>query len=259
MNLIKLFIIFLILTLIGIQVYFYYFDKNIDENFNDENIEKNENIGEIQNIEEIENIQEIENIKKIENIPSVDKQMVDTIIKETDEKEIHIDKNENEYFNFNDNYDNQEIINFENPNPWDKIIINDINKKFFLKIYNYDEEKFIKWKTLIKNLDYDINTKELIIQEPENVSLAITHLILSNFNNEIKFEEIINHNLIDISIEKTNIKNVTKRLKSLIKKSIHPDTLNINQVNNEVLNEKPLNLFQENNITPYGGTEYAFF
>tara|TARA_Y100000389_G_C17379824_1_gene473720 strand:- start:453 stop:1220 length:768 start_codon:yes stop_codon:yes gene_type:complete len=255
MNLIKLFIIFLILTLIGIQVYFYYFDKNTDENFNDENIEE---------IKDIENIEEIENIKNTENILNINKQMVDTIIEETNENEINVDKymiedEKNEYFNFNDNYDNQQIINFENPNPWNKIIINDINKKFFLKIYNYNEEKFIKWKTLIKNLDYDINTKELIIQEPENVSLAITHLILSNFNNEINFEEIINHNLIDISIEKTNIKNVTKRLKSLIKKSIHPDTSNINQVNTEVLNEKPLNLFNTNNISPYGGTEYAFF
>ena len=44
----------------------------------------------------------------------------------------------------------KKLLTLENPNPWNKIIINDINKKFFLKIYNYDEEKFIKWKTLIK-------------------------------------------------------------------------------------------------------------
>ena len=42
--------------------------------------------------------------------------MVDTIIEDTNNEEISIDKNlienENEYFNFNDNYDNQETINF---------------------------------------------------------------------------------------------------------------------------------------------------
>jgi hypothetical protein len=118
---------------------------------------------------------------------------------------------------------------------------------------------------LIKDLDYDITSKEMILKNnSEESALAILHLILSNFNKEISFDEIINHNLISISIDKAQLSNVSKRLRKLILKSIYPDISKINSVNDNVFVEKPLNLENNNNInnfTPhaYGGSEFAFF
>ena len=265
MKYISTLIYILTLLIIFIQTYFYYFNnESIDENF------------EINNSDEE---------KKTENINYMDDK---SILKESklknDEEEIDeeptnndfdikiLETKDNEYFDIKNNYNNHKIINIDDPNPWNKIEVSDNFKKYFLKIYNFNDENFIKWKNLIKDLDYDITNKEIIIQnDSEEDALAIIHLILSNFNQEISFDEIIAHNLINISIEKAKISNVSKRLRKLILKSVYPDISKINLVNNKVLREKPLDLQNDinninninnlNNFEPiaYGGSEFAFF
>ena len=115
--------------------------------------------------------------------------------------------------------DTQNLIEFKNPNPWCKISINkDDYTKYYIKLNNFKEDKYLEWKKLIDSLDYDIETKELILETKEEYeALALVNLIISNMNEDIDLEEVINNKLITISIQKAKKhKLVCNKLKELI-------------------------------------------
>ena len=151
--------------------------------------------------------------------------------------------------------------NNDNIKPWYKI--RDLNNSFneyILKLNNFNESKLVQWKELIKNLKYDkINKKISYTTQQEGEALAITNLILSNLNNDIELKEILDNNLLQISIKKaTNYKLVAKKLRELIESAnskeieesfdFDVDTYNIDQ-NNSHNKQDP---FQ-----PYIGKEYS--
>lgn len=170
-----------------------------------------------------------------------------------------------------------EVIEFKEPNPWCKIIVGEITK-YFIKINNFDEDKYLEWKKLINSLDYDVETRELILESnSEEEALALINLILSNMNNEIELDEILNKNLIHISIAKAKAhKLVCNKLVELIKEhsNIRTDNTNseveysmdtnentieiLDNVNKNKFSNEPLNnTFIPNGPSPYGGSEYA--
>ncbi len=88
--------------------------------------------------------------------------------------------------------------------PWSKII-SDESKEYSLlfhsKIVIPSLNAFESWKNIIPNLEFNPTTKELIIPSKDEPSaLAILNLIIMNFNNEISIEDILNKQLIQISI-----------------------------------------------------------
>ena len=84
--------------------------------------------------------------------------------------------------------------------PWDKIDIGVDKNKYYIKISNFDEYKFIEWKKLPIKIDYDINNNYLIIKtKSEDTALSIANLFISNMNNELELQSIIDNNLINIS------------------------------------------------------------
>ncbi len=190
-----------------------------------------------------------------------------------------------------DDKDSGDVLVFNEPNPWCKVIVGteDISK-YFIRINNFDEGKYLTWKRKIDTLDYDVENKTLILEtksEPE--ALALINLIISNMNDDIEFDEIIQKNLIAISINKAQShKLVCNKLVELIKEnsigygdnnisnvnqmeySIDSDSItdnnpavsmqkSLNIVSDETFYNEPMNNVQyiAPVINPYGGSEYA--
>lgn len=173
---------------------------------------------------------------------------------------------------------NNEIIVFNNPDPWCKVNIGDNYTKYHIYLNVFDENKFIEWKKLIGSLDYDVENKELIIEtNQEYEALALINLIISNMNNSIDFNEILNNKLISISIEKAKSHSlVCNKLKELIRENNSPinnlkeniiknfDVNNNNNFENQINIIEPVNIapqveqFTSFEPTPYGGSEFAF-
>lgn len=129
---------------------------------------------------------------------------------------------------------------FTQPNPWTKIIYkynNDFPFYFFIKIKIASLNDYINWKNIIVNLEFDPKPGELIIPtKDEESALAIANLIISNFNGDIALADIINQDLISISI--TKIKKY-KMVKNKIKEQI------INSLNSKKLTNKNMEYQQD--------------
>lgn len=99
------------------------------------------------------------------------------------------------------------IQTFDKPNPWTKIVFD--NKAefpylFFLKISIPSLNDLQAWQQLIPNIDFDPMTRELIIPSKDEASvLAVANLIVSNFSGELSLDNILENNLIQISIDKS--------------------------------------------------------
>ena len=103
--------------------------------------------------------------------------------------------------------------------PWDKIDIDIDRNKYYIKINNFDEHKFIQWKKLPFKIDYDIDNKYLVIKtKSEETALSIDNLFICNMNNELELEYIIEKDLINISKLKAQTHKLVKiKLIELIK------------------------------------------
>ena len=76
-----------------------------------------------------------------------------------------------------------DVLTFNDPNPWCKVIVgtNDITK-YFIRISNFDENKYLEWKNIVDTLDYDVENKTLILEtKSEAEALAVINLIISNY------------------------------------------------------------------------------
>lgn len=161
--------------------------------------------------------------------------------------------------------------------PWNKILkVNEDYNKYIINIKNFNENKYMQWKELLENLDYNYISKKLsYTSKYEGEALAIINLLISHMNNDIEFEEIFDNNLLEKSIKKAmSNKLVCKKLKELIESSnveleniddfdYDVDTFDINDkanmlntFNKNLFEEKPLQMFN-NNIQPYIGKEFS--
>lgn len=90
--------------------------------------------------------------------------------------------------------------------PWTQIIYNygqQFPFKFFIKIKIPSLNDYQSWKHIIPNLDFDSKTGEIIISSKDEAgALAIANLIIANFHGQLSIENILEKNLIPISITK---------------------------------------------------------
>jgi hypothetical protein len=95
---------------------------------------------------------------------------------------------------------------FIKPNPWTQIIYmynQEFPLKFYFKVTIPSLNDYQAWKQVIPNLEFDAKIGELIISsKDEESALAIANLIVSNFTGQLSFENILEKNLIPISISK---------------------------------------------------------
>ena len=152
------------------------------------------------------------------------------------------------------------------PKPWNKIIYK-YNEKypfyFHIKIKIPSLNDYNNWKNIISNLDFDPKSGELIIPtEDEETALSIVNLIISNFKGDLTIEEILNKNLIDISINKAKKYDVVKnKLKEQIIINLNDKPTELfNSINTQTFTTdlaKTQNKYDEYNA--YEGIEYSFF
>jgi hypothetical protein len=242
----------IIICLLVIEIIFYYHNKN--ENFKNELKKKEvdkEKKEKLDNKKTPNYVNPIENNLLYNKINSEDINSKDINSEDINSKDINSK-------DINSKDINSKDINSKDIKPWNKISqLNNDFTKYILKINNFNENKLIEWKKIIKNLNYDKNNKNIsYITQHEGEALAIANLILSNLNNDIKLEEILDNNLLQISIKKAvNHKLVSSKLRELIETS-----------NNKEINETfdfdidTYDIEQEsktNKITPYLGKEYS--
>lgn len=123
------------------------------------------------------------------------------------------------------------VWTFTQPKPWNQIVYNygqDFPFRFFITIRIPSLNDYQMWKQIIPNLDFDSKTGEIIIPSKDEASaLAIANLIISNFLGQLSIENILEKNLIPISIAKSQqYEMVRNKLRDQIIESLHGKSTN---------------------------------
>lgn len=157
------------------------------------------------------------------------------------------------------------IWDFNDPQPWNKIVYKYGSKYpfyFFIKVKIPSLNDYQAWKNIIPNIDFDPMLGEIIIPATDEESaLSIINLILSNFKGDISIEEIINKNLLEISISKAKKYDVVKnklieQIKENTKIKSIKETFEPTFQSDLVVNEPSLS--NNDKYDAYQGTEYSF-
>jgi len=97
--------------------------------------------------------------------------------------------------------DNNEIIKDIIP-PWTRIE----NGNYYIKVAIPSLNDYENWKKIISNLDFIPTTSEIVINsENETHALVIANLLINNFNGNITFKEILDNDLLNLSINKVKL------------------------------------------------------
>jgi hypothetical protein len=96
---------------------------------------------------------------------------------------------------------------FDKPNPWSRILFNEQDEYpyyFHIKINIPSLKDYQVWKQIVPNLDFNPKTGELVIPSKEEASaLALANLICINFAGQMSIDNILEKNLIQISVAKS--------------------------------------------------------
>lgn len=106
------------------------------------------------------------------------------------------------------------VQEFDQPQPWTKVIFvegDEYPYYFHFRVVIPSLNDFERWKQIIPNIDFNPNTRELIIPCKEEASaLAIANLICINFSGQMTIENILEKDLIRISIYKAKTHEVVR-------------------------------------------------
>jgi hypothetical protein len=105
-----------------------------------------------------------------------------------------------------EHFTEDKVKEFNKPNPWTKLVVkkgDDYPLHFYIKIKIPSLNDFQTWKQIVPNLNFDPNTGELIIpSQDEAAALALANLIIINFTGQMSLKDILEKNLIQISVTK---------------------------------------------------------
>ena len=123
----------------------------------------------------------------------------------------------------------QKLWEFNNPNPWTKVIYNSNDEYpyyFHIKLVIPSLNDYQTWRQVVPNLDFNQHTGELIIPSKDEPSaLALANLIVINLTGQMSLENILNKNLIQISITKARkYELVQNKLREQIKENLNGKT-----------------------------------
>ena len=175
----------------------------------------------------------------------------------------------------------------KNPQPWNAIVFNptkEFKYLFIIKLninnsnVNVYANKIGKWSNIIEGIQFNPNTGELIIpSSDDNTALAITNLVINNLKGDLNLKNIVENNLIQISIAKIqSYSSIRSKIIEQIIENIHgenlghteenldyqedlAETANAPSVNSEQVeeNEKP-NQMESVQPLAYEGNEYSY-
>ena len=127
-----------------------------------------------------------------------------------------------------------EEVLFDKPNPWTKIIV-DQNQEypylFCLKVKVPSLNDFENWKMVIPNLEFNPRTGEIIIPSKDEPSaIALANLIVINFSGQISLKDILDKNLIGVSVSKAkSFEVVQNKLREQIMENLYGKQFNVSE------------------------------
>ena len=152
--------------------------------------------------------------------------------------------------------------------PWTQIVYNygqQFPFRFFIKIKIPTLNDYQSWKHIIPNLDFDSKSGEVIISSKDEAgALAIANLIIANFQGQLSIENILEKNLIPISIIKAQQYELVKnKLREQIIESLQGKTTDSKpDFEQDLANNENKSSIKQNfeNIDPdaYEGIEYTY-
>jgi hypothetical protein len=133
---------------------------------------------------------------------------------------------------------NNTVQEFERPLPWTKIIYieeNEFPYNYHFKPVIPSLNDFENWKQIIPNINFNPNSRELIIPSKDEASaLAVANLICINFSGQMTMQDILNKDLIRISITKAKTHELVRtKLKEQIMEVLYGKSFNKVQTNYE--------------------------
>lgn len=166
-----------------------------------------------------------------------------------------------------------------NPNPWNAIVYN-ANTHMYLFIIKLNEDsttiqkysqRIIQWSKIIQDISFNTQSNELIIpSNDEDSALGIVNLVLNNLKGDLTLQNIIDNNLIQISISKIkNYSSVKLKIKEQILESINSkhqnqeESLEYQQdlaeiASPEIPSPKVKELPKDLNPSAYEGLEFSY-
>jgi len=123
----------------------------------------------------------------------------------------------------------KEIV-FDKQNPWSKVIVMNGTEypfNYYIPVNIPSLNDFQNWKEIVPNLDFDPRSGELIIpSKDEGSALALANLIIANLHEQISLDDIINKQLIQISIAKAQAHELVRnKLREQILDNLHGDKI----------------------------------
>ena len=98
--------------------------------------------------------------------------------------------------------------------PWSRVLYNENNEYsyyFYIKLKIPSLNDYEKWKEIIPNIDFNPNTREIVIPSKDEASaLAVANLMAMNFSGSISMKEILSKDLIRVSITKAQGHDIVK-------------------------------------------------
>tara|TARA_B110000908_G_scaffold165177_1_gene214213 strand:+ start:1148 stop:1897 length:750 start_codon:yes stop_codon:yes gene_type:complete len=220
-------------------------------------LQRNEN--EEYNSSEAESYSELESIKESsKKILKLDKS----------KKMLKLDKSKmlNKSSNVNDKYGSPSDIfddkgsriiywKFSKPNPWSCLYFNQTKNTYTFGLNHMIDKKLLEeWNKIIPNIGVNDKEKMLMItSNDEESALAVINLVLSTSHNELSIKEIMESNLIDVSVSKI-------KAHPLVKSKILEQIISKLSTNKEQIKpDSSLDLAtQKIDIGAYGGNEFSF-
>jgi hypothetical protein len=145
-----------------------------------------------------------------------------------------------EHFSKNNNIEHfteDRVKEFNKPNPWTKLIVKKNEEyplHFHIKIKIPSLNDFQTWKQIVPNLNFDPNTGEMIIpSQDEAAALALANLIIINFTGQMSLKDILEKNLIQISVAKAKSHElVQNKLREQIMDNLYGNKQNVENIAN---------------------------
>ena len=160
-------------------------------------------------------------------------------------------------------------VNFDQPHPWTRVdIVNgdEFPFRYYIKIKISSLNEYQNWKQLVPNLDFNANTGELIIpSKDEGSALALANLIIAQLQDQISLQDIINKNLLQISVAKAQAHEVIRtKLRDQILDNINAKKVVIKTSNYQedlATETKPTKENKEKmeDIEAFDGNDYSSF
>jgi hypothetical protein len=203
------------------------------------------------------------------------------IINNSQEQITNTVNNFNSYINLYGkpyDYKENEYILWEhnNPNPWTKILYKHNAENpfyFYIKVKIPSLNDYENWKTIIPQLILNPRSGELIIPtKDEETALSLANLMISNFKGDLTLDNIINKDLIAVSIIKTMKYEIVKnKIREQIMNNLYekPKIIDNKEIDTDLYDSKYNNYYYYNDnnknekftdtgYEAYDGEEYSF-